>query len=113
MVFRVREFRPSRCDTLSLNYCTLPTFSGVLAGGTFPGPLIQANKAWPLFIVHQPGKASSPFQGDELRINVVNQLYDTWMNTTTSIVSLAPSRSNSHLKIDMSLALAWHFSASV
>ncbi|KAL4072061.1 laccase [Scleroderma citrinum] len=41
--------------------------STVLAGGTFPGPLIRANK------------------GDELRINVINNLYDTSMNTTTSI----------------------------
>ncbi|KIJ58016.1 multicopper oxidase [Hydnomerulius pinastri MD-312] len=41
--------------------------STVLAGGVFPGPLIQAQK------------------GDDFRINVVNQLHDTSMNTTTSV----------------------------
>lgn len=41
--------------------------STVLAGGTFPGPLIQAQK------------------GDEFRIDVINRLSDTLMNTTTSI----------------------------
>ncbi|KAI6021007.1 laccase [Pisolithus marmoratus] len=41
--------------------------STVLAGGTFPGPLIQAQK------------------GDEFSIDVVNLLNDTSMNTTTSI----------------------------
>lgn len=39
----------------------------VLAGGTFPGPLIAAQK------------------GDHFHINVINQLYDTSMNTSTSI----------------------------
>ncbi|KAL4072079.1 laccase [Scleroderma citrinum] len=43
------------------------TRSTVLAGGTFPGPLIQAQK------------------GDNFRVNVINQLNDTSMNTTTSI----------------------------
>ncbi|KAI6111945.1 laccase [Pisolithus croceorrhizus] len=41
--------------------------STVLVGGTFPGPLIRAQK------------------GDEFRIDVINQLSDTLMNTTTSI----------------------------
>lgn len=41
--------------------------STVLAGGTFPGPLIAAQK------------------GDQFRINVINRLNDTSMNTTTSI----------------------------
>ncbi|KAK7038427.1 laccase I [Favolaschia claudopus] len=41
--------------------------SAVLAGGTFPGPLITANK------------------GDTLAINVVDQLTDNTMNTSTSI----------------------------
>ncbi|KAF8839370.1 laccase [Paxillus ammoniavirescens] len=41
--------------------------STVLAGGTFPGPLIAAQK------------------GDDFKINVVNYLNDTTMNTTTSI----------------------------
>lgn len=41
--------------------------STVLVGGTFPGPLIQAQK------------------GDEFRLDVINRLSDTLMNTTTSI----------------------------
>ncbi|KAH7891011.1 laccase [Phlebopus sp. FC_14] len=41
--------------------------STVLAGGTFPGPLIAAEK------------------GDNFRLNVVNNLNDTTMNTTTSV----------------------------
>ncbi|KAF9218762.1 laccase [Gyrodon lividus] len=41
--------------------------STVLAGGTFPGPLIRATK------------------GDDFRINVVNHLSDTSMNTTTTV----------------------------
>ncbi|KIK22215.1 laccase [Pisolithus microcarpus 441] len=41
--------------------------TAVLAGGTFPGPLIAAQK------------------GDQFRINVINQLYNTSMNTTTSV----------------------------
>ncbi|KIM58002.1 laccase [Scleroderma citrinum Foug A] len=43
------------------------TRSTVLAGGTFPGPLIQAHK------------------GDDFRINVINQLSDTSMDTSTSV----------------------------
>ncbi|KAH0830311.1 laccase [Lanmaoa asiatica] len=41
--------------------------STVLAGGTFPGPLIVAEK------------------GDDFKINVVNYLHDTTMDTSTSI----------------------------
>ncbi|KAG6334761.1 hypothetical protein ID866_4327 [Astraeus odoratus] len=41
--------------------------SAILAGGTFPGPLIQAQK------------------GDTFNINVINSLNDTSMNTTTSV----------------------------
>ncbi|KAG6334762.1 hypothetical protein ID866_4328 [Astraeus odoratus] len=41
--------------------------SAVLAGGTFPGPLLQAQK------------------GDAFNLNVVNKLTDTSMNTTLSI----------------------------
>ncbi|KAL4072060.1 hypothetical protein J3A83DRAFT_4188118 [Scleroderma citrinum] len=49
------------CNTnLDLNFYKLKT---VLAGGTFPGPLIRTNK------------------GDEPHINIINQLYDTSMNS--------------------------------
>lgn len=44
--------------------------SAVLAGGSFPGPLIQAQK------------------GGEISINVVNQLVDESMPIDTSIVSV-------------------------
>ncbi|KAI6001779.1 laccase [Pisolithus albus] len=48
--------------------------STVLAGGTFPGPLIQARK-----------KLTPPFKGDEFLVNVTNLLNDTSMDITTSI----------------------------
>jgi len=43
------------------------TRSAVLAGGTFPGPVISGNK------------------GDSFNINVINQLHDTTMDVVTSV----------------------------
>jgi hypothetical protein len=57
-----------------------------LAGGTFPGPLIQANKV-PVStcILHMFLKVR--VQGDHFAINVVNKLDDSSMYKSTSVVS--------------------------
>lgn len=60
--------------------------STVLASGTFPGPIIRANK------VRSVGGCSffsfdfEVPQGDELQVNVVDQLKNSSLDLATSIV---------------------------
>lgn len=60
--------------------------STVLASGTFPGPIIRANK-----VRSVGGCCFFPFdfdapQGDELQVNVVDQLKNSSLDLATSIV---------------------------
>lgn len=64
---------------------TRPT---VLAGGTFPGPLIKGNKV----LVSEDNSITqsewrSSYQGDNFKLNVIDDLTDARMLKSTSIVS--------------------------
>jgi FtsP/CotA-like multicopper oxidase with cupredoxin domain len=60
-----RRFTSNRCLARS---CLLTQFRAVLAGGTFPGPVIRGCK------------------GDRFQLNVINHLTDATMLRSTSIV---------------------------
>jgi hypothetical protein len=60
--------------------------STTLASGTFPGPIIRASKVGSV-----GGCSSFPFdfdtsQGDELKVNVLDQLQNNSLDLATSIV---------------------------
>ena len=63
----------------------------VLAGGTFPGPLIQGHKVCIRFSMLLTETTETieltAMQGDRFRINVIDQLQNETMLTATSIVS--------------------------
>ena len=62
---------------------------GVLAEGKFPGPLITGKKVGlPLSMCESVKRIiDNPLQGDQFEINVINELTNTTMLTSTSIVS--------------------------
>lgn len=62
--------------------------TAILAGGSYPGPLIRANKVCFLFSTGQFEVLIYGFaQGDNFQINVINELTDEEMMTSTSVVS--------------------------
>lgn len=66
----------------------------VLAGGTFPGPLIQAQRVRkPFEFIHfTPGLPTLHFQNGRFQINVRDELTDSRMIRSTSIVRYYPSQ---------------------
>lgn len=61
--------------------------SAILAGGSYPGPLIKANKVRLVSLISTIIPHHS-LQGDNLKINVINELTDEEMMTSTSVVSI-------------------------
>lgn len=70
----------------SLNFDEVHCCSTTLAGGTFPGPIIAAQKVCsPL---SPQGLTNSQYcKGDKFALNVVNSLTDNSMLLSTSVVS--------------------------
>ena len=62
------------------------TRATVLAGGTFPGPLIVGQKVG-AFVCHCRHITDSILQGDNFQINVIDELTDPNQLLTTTIVS--------------------------
>lgn len=61
--------------------------AAVLAGGTFPGPLIRGNKVLFYTLLHIGHTEMSCGQGANFQINVINQLTNETMLKTTTVVS--------------------------
>lgn len=72
-----------RADVFMSNYST------VLAGGTFPGPVIQGTKVEKSQSTAAAQSNHLVFQDAEFSINVIDSLTDTSMNVATSIVILS------------------------
>lgn len=62
---------------------------GVLAEGQFPGPLITATKvhSMTLVVLQYDELTYAALQGDKFRINVIDELTNSTMLKSTSIVS--------------------------
>ena len=89
--------------------------STVLAGATkesiaFPGPPITGYKASGIFILIRSSWTEHIHQGDNFAINVIDELTDTTMFRSTSIVSGRYTRSTDFLNMGMIIiALARNF----
>lgn len=66
----------------------LSPYSSVLAGGTFPGPLITARKVRGVIHMSRHLNSSHNRQGDPFSVNVINNLKNGTMDLVTAIVSV-------------------------
>lgn len=100
--------RSLSCVGLTCNF-VLTSFRTVLAEGTFPGPLIAAEKvksSW-----HRGLLVLTCLQGSDFKIKVVNHLHDTTMDTSTSLVRV--SEVSPPFSSESPTALAWYLPEKV
>ena len=78
----------SMIQLLSWSIVLLFPYSSVLAGGTFPGPLITARKVRSVILLSRHLNSSHNRQGDPFSVNVINNLKNGTMDLVTAIVSV-------------------------
>jgi hypothetical protein len=75
---------------MSFSYISRTTnnccFSTVLAGGTFPGPLIRGFKVFLIVLLYKSIIIPPQLEGDRFQINVKDELVDDSMERSTTIV---------------------------